>query len=839
MGAVWSWLLGSGNPSQEHLQPASLGASNVDSITQHATPAANFPPNVAVTGRNNPVFLNRVEGSIFNFYAETPKNEKGHLGINCAEQLKTYYLKEMSTIPIHPILLSTTRKIKDIFIQLLLRKETHRTRRAEKGVRLRADSKECYPDNPIMEPLKSQDDLMQLLIDDGHVVVVGTAGKGKTTLTRKIAYDWTCHASDSCLSLFKLVFVLRMKEIQVGSGILDSMRKILPTDVGVSRRHLQHIIHENQREVLIIFDGLDEASSTVLEGPVHDDDYPIKDVLSAKALRNCSVLVTTRPHKMDQLRSYFKNYTVVETTGFSSDNRNKYIQQFFSDDKSIGEALIKEVDVTAFIHTLAQCPIMLLLLCLIWNHDQTLPQRLTELYERAVNVLVDHLSSKGSPNLHDPTKMDALIEVIGRVAFEGLINPLGERLVFSPEEFSNNLEYAFQIGILFQETRIVVEHIVRTINFLHKSFQEFFAAKFLALKAGGQIREKLLPLVTLETIQEKEYLLRFCCGMNQEAACAILEHINGLSEDLQTPAYLWIQSFSLVLVFEAQSPDLVKAVGSRLTLKYKEDFSAMVYFLQWLPDFVRLDRLNIHVTHIHAQAASRSILEQVRVDSLYFHLDLTSMNSGQFLNQLTALRENIASMPHQPHATRLYLTTDGCDNHSNTEECNTVGIQISQLSCFFRENQTLKNFGIGLAGNIIRSEVQLKDFVGTLVSCKATYLCIDDNDLHGSLGILSPLFQTLTSLVLRRCSLTDDDMNKVSRFVTEANNLTCLYFHGGNFSQDAVYTLIDAINQNESIDLEKLYLCDIDLDPSLVSRMVLEKIPHLKEFKTGFFAKRE
>ena len=144
---------------------------------------------------------------------------------------------------------------------------------------------------------------------------------------------------------------------------------------------------------------------------------------------------------------------------------------------------------------------------------------------------------------------------------------------------------------------------------------------------------------------------------------------------------------------------------------------------------------------------------------------------------------------------------------------------------------------MGLAGNIIQSKQQLEDLVGALASCQATYLCIDDNNLHGCLGILSPLFKTLTSLVLRRCSLTDDDMNEVSRRMSQADNLTCLYFHGGSFSRNAVNTLIEAVKQNQSINLEKLYLCDIDLDPPLVTQMIKANFPQMEELKTGFFKK--
>ena len=243
----------------------------------------------------------------------------------CYDQLETYYKKVMSTIPMHHILFNLSKNIKDIFIDLELLKETDRTVKASEAVRLKGKAP-FFPSDPEKIPLKSLGDLIQLLIDKGHVVLKGIAGKGKTTLARKIAHDWTCQDVESKLAHFKVIFVLTMREIKESSGILDAIHRILPTTTELSKRDIGDLIQTYEKEVLIVFDGLDEVSPQVMEMPAPEGDFTIKDVLSVKAFRECSVLVTTRPHKMNLLWSYYNHYVVVETVGFSSKNRNTYMK---------------------------------------------------------------------------------------------------------------------------------------------------------------------------------------------------------------------------------------------------------------------------------------------------------------------------------------------------------------------------------------------------------------------------------------------------------------------------------------------------------------------------------
>ncbi|XP_038045295.1 NACHT, LRR and PYD domains-containing protein 3-like [Patiria miniata] len=754
---------------------------------------------------------------------------------SCADQLKTYYKGMLNTIRTHPVFARCINKIKDVFIDLQLLRETGKTVKSEKMVRIKG-RRGFYPDNPVKEPLDSQDDLIRLLHEEGHVALVGTAGSGKTTLTRKIACDWACQMAGSVLSRFKLVVVLGMREIQVSqsSGLLDAIQRILPKETELSRANLRDLITNNQKDTLIVLDGLDEVSSQVLNSPPpNDDDFSIKDVISFKALRDCRVLVTTRPHKMNELDS---TYAVVETIGFSPANRDKYIGQFFSDKVEKGQALIQEVQSTAFIHTLAQSPIMLLLLCVIWNRDDTLPQQLTKLYERAVDILVSHFLEKYENVSQE--EVNAVKDEVGRVAFEGLIDLDGERLVFQPDEFGNSLEGGLKIGILYQESKAVCTQLVEMVNFLHKSFQEFFAAHYLATQATEKIQNELLPQVTVESIQEKEYLLRFCCGMNVNAAATILQHVNGLHEELQTQEFLWIQNFTLVLVFEAQSPNLLAGVGSRLTLKYKEDFPAMEYYLQRFSDPVQLERLNIHLTLITDQSIARKILEGVTVDSLYFHMEL----SDQLKDQLSDLTTTISEMQRRAKVTRLYVTSSKqCDGKSNTGESGEEMVlenQVNHLCDFIRQQPELSGFGIGLDGKILQSRKDFTVLVDALAASNATYLCIENSSLHGYLHRRSPLFESLTSMVFRCCGLTDDDLNEVSTSLASSpSKLTCLYLQEGSFSHDAVNTLVQTIAEHKTMDLEKLYLVGMGLHATAVTQIVQRYLPKMRESKTGFFIK--
>ncbi|XP_022080739.1 uncharacterized protein LOC110973866 [Acanthaster planci] len=423
----------------------------------------------------------------------------------------------MKTTPIHTTEFSKTRATEDIFVFPDI----------------------CHTDETKTK-LNSLDDLMKLLHGNHHVAVVGSAGCGKTTLIGKIGYDWANHGRSS----FKYVVILRMKEICGTSGFLEAVHtRLLPTKSEIPKWQLKHHLEKHEKELLIIVDGSCLSSKEFRSSTPHDD-WSLKNLLSFKALSKCSLLVTISGHQLEQLQRYSSKYTVVKTDGFSSENIAEYIG------KSLGpgqeaQKLTETVRASEIISSLAKSPIMLQVLCRIWKDNKTLPQQIAALFDKAVDVLVQHISCEDGSAWQD---FDRLRSSIGEVALTDLLEDQRKRSEFFRDEFPDGraLKFGLEIGVLLEESYSTGENQKSIVKFSRVYYQEYLVACYLVHGSGGEtcVREKFLPKVTLETVQKNERLIRFCCGKSGNARSVIIDHLKGLRDSCDQPTQKqWLSNF--------------------------------------------------------------------------------------------------------------------------------------------------------------------------------------------------------------------------------------------------------------------------------------------------------
>ncbi|CAH1268984.1 CIITA [Branchiostoma lanceolatum] len=94
-------------------------------------------------------------------------------------------------------------------------------------------------------------------------------------------------------------------------------------DTNMTPDQLWSFIQENQNDILFILDGLDELSQAAREGT------DVVALIQGKILRNCHVLVTSRPyHCVKDLEKCDEFYKIV---GYSKNDSVQFIQKYFSE----------------------------------------------------------------------------------------------------------------------------------------------------------------------------------------------------------------------------------------------------------------------------------------------------------------------------------------------------------------------------------------------------------------------------------------------------------------------------------------------------------------------------
>ena len=157
---------------------------------------------------------------------------------------------------------------------------------------------------------------------------------------------------------------------------------------------------------------------------------------------------------------------------------------------SIGESLIKEIKENTLLHALRNNPLNLLLLCVIYeDYEGNLPSSRSELYQVIVLCLLRRHCAKH--NLEAPNENSALekrfeetILALGELAWLCLLSDLycfRESQLAALERRYKGL-VSRHIGLVYKEEslrRLMPQH---EYYFLHKTFQEYLAAAFIAHK---------------------------------------------------------------------------------------------------------------------------------------------------------------------------------------------------------------------------------------------------------------------------------------------------------------------------------------------------------------------
>ncbi|XP_071790625.1 NLR family CARD domain-containing protein 4-like [Asterias amurensis] len=502
---------------------------------------------INVEGSGNFIFLGPVSGNTFNVCKETGRGDETKAikhqtrleqtaADHCETSIKRRYMSTGSFVKGIPWEDDDTKHVKDIYTKLLL--ETN-------------------------ESLKSYNEIFHLASKEGlpikRVILNGVAGRGKTTLVDKMAYDWANGASTAMQS-YKLVFALKMNALDKTSELIDAIfDQLLDEDTLVNRTDLDSFITKNPDKVLILFDGFDELISrdTTSIGSIFK-------ILNRKIGRECFVVVSTRPSHFDRLitRNLIqKPFASVRVNGFDSESIVKYVKRFFAEDVEKEDGLIQRIKSSNILSDLAKSPMLLLLMCILWREESSLPETMSQLYSQAFLYMFKRKSDVPQE------EVSKVIIEIGKIGLRGLLSS-SSIMAFPEREFDRTtLDMAITAGILTKQRVIKCLESHNSIQFIHKTFQELCAGKYLnsLLKEATVDFQKTLRHIVCSSVKdpcEFEYLLRFCCGDDEACTNMILE---SLIERLPNDQRVW--KLVLDCYFEGQSGQLPpnKVVQSLIT----------------------------------------------------------------------------------------------------------------------------------------------------------------------------------------------------------------------------------------------------------------------------------
>ena len=662
------------------------------------------------------------------------------------------------------------------------------------------------------------------------ILVEGAPGVGKSTFAREFCRRWE---RGEIAQQYQLVLLLRLRDGRISKA--ESLRDLIYHPSKCVRRAVtEKLMHSHHFHALIILEGFDE-----LPDHCRNDQSIFFQLIAGKLLPLATVLVTSRPWATEGIRKNYENhiYQHIEILGFTSQQITEYIERTLPQDKvsDLKAYLEKHPQIRMGMYIPLNSAIVVAVYQESQESECALPTTLTELYTAmAQTLLVRYL--RGHPQ-YETTTMKTFSDLppavyskfseVCKLAYRGIVGTSDHvQLIFT------GLRSDFDsLGLMDSVTELyVTQGAVSSHNFLHLTFQEYFAAVHIST---------LSPAEQLEHFERHEegrlkVVLRFLAGLNKLSYFSKenVDHFQPEDADEGSSCCMYVD-FGVTTdfvnwVFEAQSSDVITLALEKQTVEYRlaQDMLPLDYYClgyciahsqcQWVVwesfsaslgiEEIRMLVAGVNITH---QPSGRvvglrvgkyedevlNILFRGWISVLHLHeLELVlsvpcDSITWPDLSALRILRLEVSGNTNWrldtllPHLSLESLTIQGYRDGDSLmyEDCVAIADHITSVACLKELYFTSYRDGEGLVG-------------------------IDDKGLEAITKALADN-QSLPLETLEfsgKCTFTDNAAEDLPQFISNTKSLQCLRIKWCTFSVHGLLALARAIHDNSTLQEMRL-----------------------------------
>nr|XP_033793811.1 NLR family CARD domain-containing protein 4 isoform X2 [Geotrypetes seraphini] len=361
--------------------------------------------------------------------------------------------------------------------------------------------------------------LESLLNDlENPCIIEGDAGKGKTTLLKRIAMLW---ASGNCPALAKFRFVFFISLSSARGGIYETLiDQLLEDSFSWSKREFMQELHKLKHTVLFLLDGYDEfepKNCPEIEALIKENHK----------FRN-SVILSTRKETIGNVRRFGK--LIAETANLTEDSAKLLIKNVLQEE---AVDLLSQLEESSFMKNLMKTPLFVVIACAIRMGDSGL-----YLYTQTTlfQALYDLMVRKNRHKIEDLTNecITKSINQCGDLALNGVFE---HRFRFWEEDFTGmREEVLLSAGLLQKNT---AQRFRTDYSFFHTSFQEYTAGRRLADLLTSSEEEEVSRgmnyLRRMNSVSEitTKYcnLLLYTCGSSVDATRIVVKHLTNVHDN--------------------------------------------------------------------------------------------------------------------------------------------------------------------------------------------------------------------------------------------------------------------------------------------------------------------
>ena len=411
----------------------------------------------------------------------------------------------------------------------------------------------------------------ELLYNNGilqnRVVLLGEAGTGKTTFSKHLTDVW-CESSTlpqfadvSVLKQFHYFFYVSCRFAKKNESILDMITNQLFDDENMLKVAI-HVLKNHPEDCLVLIDGADEwEGSTTSETGRRGD---IVGLPSMTGVDGSVILITSRPWRFYALSKKTQDsFMRIKINGIEDVEELTYriLEKLEDSDPRQSSSEFLDQVIEKDMYELMKIPLILLIALRSWIDNKSLHKsmcinyiNMLQSFIRRAKGQADWPSSENKlqyliPNLNDievkwelrsnelPDLLSkyktlqryaGIILSLGHLAFDLFTRDNKQSLVFSKavcksylgadEENDESINVCLALGILSKtETTMRGLKKMESFAFCHKTFQEFFAALWLASKYENEKSKLHECIKNVDNLFDYEMLIIFLCGIDPMA----------------------------------------------------------------------------------------------------------------------------------------------------------------------------------------------------------------------------------------------------------------------------------------------------------------------------------
>ncbi|MFP4102531.1 NACHT domain-containing protein [Coleofasciculus sp.] len=318
-----------------------------------------------------------------------------------------------------------------------------------------------------------------------YLMVLGSPGAGKSTFLRRMGLEALKGKKGkfkhACIPVLIELKTFNQGEIDIEHKIAEEFRICgFPAHQEFTVKALE------QGKLLILLDGLDEV-------PTERMNQVIQHIHNFVDLHDKNRFIASC--RVAAYRHNFRRFTDVAMAEFDDDQIENFISNWFQREPEIGQECWQKLnhEDNKAAKELTQTPLLLTLVCLLYQRSRKFPTNRATLYERALRVLLEEWAAEKGVFKDDVYKgldtkrKEMMLSEIAHDAFQA------DHLFLPRREITNQIEQILK-EMLPDETLIDGEAVLKSIekqhgvlveraegiySFSHLTLQEYLTAQYI------------------------------------------------------------------------------------------------------------------------------------------------------------------------------------------------------------------------------------------------------------------------------------------------------------------------------------------------------------------------